>query len=447
MKSSRVRRFSITMNSLFVACLAFAAHGAANVFDDAVFWFRGGKDCVTADGNMQQGEFFDDLHADNDAHANHQMSMVNYSINAFKANAAFVSEQVIFPALGKSEAKDMQVLRLSNKAVKNGNAYYFWPETVNPRSVFANNYVTNEFTIISRMRLDDDGQARAQCVFKIGYKATEKRGMYLAFSELQDSTGTKYILGRRTPAETGDDASFSFTDLQIPTNTWFDLAVAVGNGKLRVGIALPETSGGNSTIVFAETPMWTGNLLSTGDDYRLFAYTGQSSYLAGNASGLDKTCFLGSVQQMAIWGRALGDEEVMAAFGMPRPALFRTGFDNGNSNEFGGSRSGVMQEIDGLGSWQSIVNTMAAGDTWMVNFTALRDEAGLPQIFSIKSLLDSAVAYIEPTLSNASHNVSLGSRRVAANGRTFWPVPSDLIAEGANTLIIRATLRHIPYAK
>ena len=442
MKSLTAHKFSMAANIFFATCLAFSAYGSANVFDDAVFWFRGGKD-ISGDGYMQQGEFFDDLHADNDAHANHQMSMVNYLVDsnskAFKGNAALVSEQVVFPALGKSEAKDMQVLRLSNKAVKSGTKYYFWPEVVNPRSVF-DNYIANEFTIISRIRLDDDGQGRTQCVFKVGYKASENRGMWLAFSELQDSTKTKYIIGRRTPTETGSDASFRFTDLQIPTNTWFDLAVVVGNGKLRIGIALPETSsthGNNSTIAFAETPMWTANSLSTGDDYRLFSYSGQSTYQEGSSSNtkLDKTCFIGSVQQMAIWGRRLEDEEVMEAFGMPRPAIFRTGFDNGSSNEFGGTRSGSTQSIDGLGSWQDISDTMLAGDTWTVSFNALRDEALLAQIFSLRSLPSSAPANIEVAL----NGTSLGTRHVGGNARVFWPAATNLVVEGENTLTVRRT--------
>ena len=75
MNSLTVHKFSMAMNSIFVACLAFAAHGSTNVFDDAVFWFRGGKDCVTPDGFMQQGEFYDDLNANDDSNLNHQMSM------------------------------------------------------------------------------------------------------------------------------------------------------------------------------------------------------------------------------------------------------------------------------------------------------------------------------------------------------------------------------------
>ena len=185
--------------------------------------------------------------------------------------------------------------------------------------------------------------------------------------------------------------------------------------------------------------MWTENctLLDDGK-YKLFCRDGQTTYKTANE--MDQTAFIGSVQQMAIWGRALSDQEVMEAFGMPRPAIFRTGFDNGGSNEFGGTRpdvAGETQEIDGLGSWQGVWNTMRAGDTWTVNFTALRDEAGLPQIFSVKSLGGSSAALIEPILTNATKNISLGEFRVTANGRTFWPVPANYIAEGANKLIIK----------
>ena len=73
MKQLAMRKCSRTLSGVFVACLGFAAQGAPNVFDDAVFWFRGGKD--DGDGYMQQGEFFDDLHANDNGNPNHQMIM------------------------------------------------------------------------------------------------------------------------------------------------------------------------------------------------------------------------------------------------------------------------------------------------------------------------------------------------------------------------------------
>ena len=425
----------------FMSAASLPAQGSTNVFNDAVFWFRGGKDKdLSGDGVgcMQQGEFFDDLNATNNSHANHQMSMQNYlkdtSSKAFKNNAAFVSEPVVFPALGNSAAKNMQVLRLSNKNVRNpsDNQYYYWPEVVNPYAVFKN--IESEYTIISRLRLDDDGMTRTQCVFRIGHNPTGKQGLKVSFSELQKSTGTKYIIVDRTPSEGQDDMQFSFDGIQIPTNTWFDLAVVVGNNSLRIGVAIPEalsSTSTNPTIAFSETSMWTANALPKSSAYyRLFCYTGQTTYQL--QEGADLSCFIGSVQQMAIWDRALEDHEAMEAFGMPRPMIFRTGLDNGGSAEFGGSRTNSTQAIDGLGSWQGLWNTMHIGDTWTVNFDALRDEAGLPQIFSIKSL-GSSSAQIEVTL----NGTSLGENYVASNGRTFWPVPANLITAGANTLVIK----------
>ena len=448
MKAGRMIKTCGRFKSLFamavMACLALAAQASPNVFDDAVFWFRGGND-KNSDGYIDQGEFFDDLRAETPADGNHNMTMASTLYigeygSLFKGNAVFRNEQVVFPALGASAAKDdVQVLHISDAAVNYNSKDYYFPFAVNPRHIFARNEVSNEYTIVSRIRLDDDNTHRSfeKCFLKIGYD--NNQGMWLGFKAQNTSKGCRQITGKRIDS-TGADSAFDL-DLHVPTNTWVDLAVVVGNGKLRVGIATPATNRyNNSTITFAETDVRTDNyeLLEDPDDayYMLFCRDGQKTH--AQAGGTDKTAFIGSVQQLAIWRRALTDQEVMDAFGMPRPAIFRTGFDNDVSNEFGGERIGSSQTIDGLGSWQNIANTMKAGDTWTVNFNALRDEAGLPQIFSIKSLRGSS-AQIEVTLNNASHNTSLGENRVGSEGRTFWPVPENLITAGANTLVISRT--------
>ena len=433
MRKNTIAASTAAMLACFLTAMPETAHGAPNVFDDAVFWFRGGKD-LNGDGYMQQGEFFDDLHADDNSHSNHgMMQMVAYKspYTGFYENASFRTETVVFPALGTSAGARMQVLHLANKAIKNDNTDYYWPQYIVPR-IFKNESISQEYSIVGRMKLDEDGLlARTQCVFRVGYDASSKKGMWLGFSELDETTNTKYITGRCTPGSNSDDSQFDFTNIQIPTNTWFDIAVVVGNNALRIGIAMPRYYGENPIIIFDETDMWTANCESLGATYyRFFTFNGELT-TARALANMDKDCFTGSVQQLAIWDRALTDQEVMEAFGMPRPAIFRTGFDNGASNEFGGTHSGASQTIDGLGSWQNIANTMKAGDTWTVNFTALRDEAGLPQIFSMKSLGGSA-ALIEPVL----NGTSLGERRVEENGRVFWPVANNLVSAGANTLVI-----------
>lgn len=421
----------------FMSAASLSAQGSTNVFNDAVFWFRGGKD-LNGDGYMQQGEFFDDLHANDPAHDNHKMDMSSMyytgQLDEFKKNAVFKKEPVVFPALGTSIVKEMQVLHISDDIVVNNTKSYYLPFDVKPRELFARYCISNEYTVVSRIRLDDDTYNRKYVFLRLGYDDTMRQGMWLGFAKRTSSShGCRQITCSCTPDSSGVNGEFDL-DLYVPTNMWVDVAVVVGNGKLRVGIAAPESSSNynnNPTIAFAETSMWTDHctLLEDGK-YRFFCLNGQTTF--AQVTGTDQTAFIGSVQQMAIWKRALTDQEVMEAFGMPRPAIFRTGFDNGSSSEFGGTRSDATQTIDGLGSWQGVWNTMKAGDTWTVNFNALRDEAELPQIFSIKSQSDSATALIEPKLNNQS----LGELHIAKNGRAFWPVPKGLITAGENTLVI-----------
>ncbi len=391
MRKNTIAALIAAMLACFLTAMPEPAHGAPNVFDDAVFWFRGGKD-RNGDHYMQQGEFFDDLNANDATLDNHKMPITGYtgSYVGFKENAAFANEQVVFPSLGTSIVKEMQVLHISNASKRQSNVYYYYPFRVDPRNVFANNNISKEYTIVSRIKMDEDGENRDECLFRIGYNASAKKGMYIALAKTPNSAGvtdigSRYIKGKCTPDSESGDTSFNFP-IRMPTNTWVDVAVVVGNGRLRVGIATPESSanhGNNSTIAFAETPMWTDNCELLEDGYRLFCFSGHAAPVETN--NVDKTYFLGSVQQLAIWGRTLTDQEVMDAFGMPRPALLRIGLDNDASNEFGGERSGAAQTIDGLASWQNVANTMNAGDIWTVNFNALRDEAGLAQILFIKS--------------------------------------------------------------
>lgn len=60
-----------------VACFAaVAAYG--DIYDDAIFWFRGGTN-VTANGRTAvKGDFFDSIHANDPTHKNHTASIWGY---------------------------------------------------------------------------------------------------------------------------------------------------------------------------------------------------------------------------------------------------------------------------------------------------------------------------------------------------------------------------------
>ena len=145
--SAHVEGVTAFFAAMLVCCISATplfAHGSTNVFNDAVFWFRGGKD-ISNDGYIQQGEFFDDLHANDASHVNHAMPMsssyyASGNATAFKNNAVFCDEDVVFPALGTNITKNMQVLRIAN-AVASSN---YFPFDVNPYRVFSDNDISNE---------------------------------------------------------------------------------------------------------------------------------------------------------------------------------------------------------------------------------------------------------------------------------------------------------------
>ena len=229
---------SASMLAVFISATPLSAHASTNVFDDAVFWFRGGKD-KDNDTYMQQGEFFDDLHADKNNHANHQMEMSSEyytgQLNVFRENAVINEEDVVFPALGTNFVKKMQVLHISD-AVKSKN---YFPFDVKPHGLFARENISNEYTVVSRIRLDDDEHNRVMCLMKIGYDSSKNKGMWLGFAS-QNANKCRRMAVQCTPNSGGAD-SVANLNLYVPTNTWVDLAVVVGGGKLRVGIAAPAS--------------------------------------------------------------------------------------------------------------------------------------------------------------------------------------------------------------
>ena len=424
-----------------------APRGSGCVFNDAVYWFRGGMD-KNGNGVIDVGEAFDDLHANDLSHANHG----RMAVNGWMENCEFVTEDVVLPAYGADAPRELQYLRLNNdftkEEVKEDGSIVtnVFPVAMNPYEIFSGHNISNKYSIVLRMRLESD-PSRTEYFFRIGNSA-EDPDLMIRFQP--DSTWvkstSKYVQAfrRRRNADgtisknSAEAASFSKVSddigLWAPTNKWFDMSIVVGDGKLRMGIAVSDKPGfyGHQTINFNETDMITEVDIANPTAYALFATQYRSSPDSATSWG-PSACFRGSVQQIAIWDRMLSDNEVMEAFGMPRPAIFRVGLANGSSSEFGGIRSSATQVIDGLGLWRNVANTMAPGDTWTVNFDAMCDEAGLPQIFSMHALPSSSPADISVSL----NGVLLGTKRVFAKSRVFWPVPENAVVSGSNTLTIR----------
>ena len=422
-----------------MAVAALAAF-AGNVYDDAVFWFRGGKERVTANGQMETGEFFDDMHADDLAHANHSLPLKGYA-----ENAVFATEPVVFPALGLSVTQDLQVLRIENHPhiSADGAVTNRYPAWINPHKIFADNNISNCYTMAFRLRRDrnvnGDSANNTEWFAKIGYGSYGGRfnGLLMGFYG-KDSTRDKYLFCYRSTLEGGNAGDSLGNVFYVPTNTWVDICLVVTGATLRVGMAAPmaitNSAGSIKTkaVQFHQIAMGAENcMLLPSGYYALFLETGTSA----ESSSAKSTGFLGSVQQVALWKRALSDTEIMEAFGMPRPSAFKTGLDNGASNEFGGTRTSPTQTIHSLEPWRELTNEMRAGDAWTVNFPIGVNDAGLAQMFYFRSLGTSEHAMVKVSV----NGTVIGVKSVAPGSRVYWPVPGNLMRSRENTLTLTRT--------
>ena len=404
----------------------------ANVFDDAVFWFRGGKDHVTVNGQLDKGEFFDDLHANDPTHTNHTLAVYGYP-----ENRTFRTEPVVFPAFGTSVTQDLQVLHIDNipHISADGTVTNRYPAWVCPYHLFKHHNISNEYTIIFRVRRDPrvgDLATGNQWLTKIAY--TGSNGLLVGFTG-DEATTNKHVMSYRI-VPNGTNSGAELGNLLLPSNTWADVSVVAGNGKLRVGIALPRlvTYKDNSMAFrFSSLSLDTDRCKIAGgvDNYTFFSEgTAKSESTSASVTG-----FRGSVQQLAVWKRALSDQEVAEAFGMPRPSVFRVGLDNDASNEFGGERASSSQTLNSSESWRELTNEMRAGDTWTANFTVPASENGLTQMFFFKALPASSAASLRVAVNGAI----VGVKSVLPGRRSWWPVPHGLIRAGANTLTVTRT--------
>ena len=96
-------------------CMVITAYG--DIYDDAIFWFRGGTN-VTANGRTAvKGDFFDSIHANDPTHKNHTASIWGY-----EDCRVLRYENVQFPC-NRDDRKSVPVLHLScktNTAVVSG---------------------------------------------------------------------------------------------------------------------------------------------------------------------------------------------------------------------------------------------------------------------------------------------------------------------------------------
>ena len=424
-----------------VACLfALASVAYGDVYDDAIFWFRGGTN-VTANGRTAvKGDLFDSIHANDPSHKNHTATFFGY-----EDCRVLRYEDVQFPC-NRDDRKSVPVLHLPlGMKVSNGGAItnLFM---AGASAHFLYGQISNEYTVVMRLRREAGYATNTSAwVTRFGYNGATG-GILFGFMHDRNNNDLVYpsMYCASTNTSTGATGlqEYWFRSLPMPpTNKWFDISLAVSGSVVRVGLARPayETINGSgqkvvnfqtATATMIPDPYQLAHPVSSEGSWRFFMQASASSAKTP-ANTSRKDSFVGSVQQIAVWNRTLTDDEVHEAWGWPHEKVFKVGLENGASNEFGSNAAPAAQAIDAYGPLGEKSPNIPPGGTWTVTFFGATNEVGLAQLLTLTATAGSAVG----TISASVNGTSVGSQTIQPGRTATWYVPGTAFKKGPNNTL------------
>ena len=431
-----MKKITIALFALAMAAVPAGAH----VFDDAVFYFNGGKD-ANGNGYFDTGELRNivDANASNTA----RPTIANFH--------RMTNEVVHCPYSGKTFT---------------GSCLNFSPEithtyttnivgdvtnvTVEARGRVSKVYIDNVFkdvtgncsnySVVVRFRRDaihkvaDDFQ---DWMLRIGYDWNNGgRGLAIGYNGSPMTNRYFTLMAGRQSFNKNENRWKSTTE----TNAWTDVAVAVDGWKVKVWYMQENDNqlrSAEHTFSYhnvnlsqlAAQSNWQIQLGSEQDVSSTSTVIYTMTNGARKASHNAYKCWAGSIQQLAFWTRTLTDADVRQAFGGTAPVELQVGLANGASTEFRGETSAA-----GTGNWEELSPSLAAGGSLSLTYT--NDFAIMvPQVLALI-----------PTPASAS-----GALRVKVNGSlvrsvavmpghtNLVPVASTFFRPGANTITLERT--------
>ena len=262
-------------------------------------------------------------------------------------------------------------------------------------------------------------------IFSVGYDWTNDRGTGLGID------GSRHIVaycGRAT-------LYFALPEGQEPfrAGEWMDLGYTMSNGWCRVFV---QREGGGFLSLGAQNSHSTGSgtaqtTLHLGTSNNYAAYQ-EEKYVG----------FRGLVHQIAVWRRALTEDEVMSAFAWPRRDLFRLGAANGTSYDFAGTED--VFTIPENGAFHDAKPTiMTSGGTYTVKFSVPSDQVNKNQLLRVVTTQASSDAVLSVELNGKSVFYFNKEREkietlVAASGEiSEFGVHKSFLKEGENVLVLK----------
>ena len=431
-----MKKIKIALFALAMAAVPAGAH----VFDDAVFYFNGGKD-ANGDGYFNTGELRNivDANASNTARPTitnfHRMT--NEVVHCPYSGKTFTSGCLNFPQEITHTYTTNIVGDVTNVTVEaRGRVSKVYIDNVF-KDVIGN---CSNYSAVVRFRRDavpkivDDFQ---DWMLRIGYDWNNGgRGLAIGYNGSPMTNRYFTLMAGRQSFNKNENRWKSTTE----TNAWTDLAVAVDGWKVKVWymqendkqLRSAEHTFSYHNVNLSQLAAQSNWQIQLGSEQDV---SSTSTVIYAMTNGVKKSssnaykCWAGSIQQLAFWTRTLTDADVRQAFGGTAPVELQVGLANGASTEFRGETSAA-----GTGNWEELSPSLAAGGSLSLTYT--NDFAIMvPQVLTLI-----------PTPASAS-----GALRVKVNGSlvksvavmpghtNLVPVASTFFRPGANTITLERT--------
>ena len=295
----------------------------------------------------------------------------------------------------------------------------------------------HETTVLARIRIDDyaaDEHSGTLSILDLGYGWSGEAGTSLRLVE-SDGVGSDDFWVRAYHGTNCDDfkGMLSKDRYRISKGKWIDFALTV---KGRMNCLSYQVEGGDFYTEVQYAPIATNKntryeFMNLGTDL-----VGVADGAINEMAASKVTQFRGQIQQLAIWDRALSQDEVKQCFradcGDKDDAL-KLGVVNHNSAEFAGDATTV--DAGANDAWLSMTNALArAGDTLTIRFDLPTDKVFLPRTFRFSASPNAPVgAKIAVKINGCPIDDALA---VVADKTVSVAVPPVVFKSIGNTLVI-----------
>ena len=344
---------------------------------------------------------------------------------------------VLLPARGETFQTDCLAFEPEWRTVTEGTNE--WKDVRPAQMDFQGMTIVGSMTLLARVRITQDFvNAPEQFLYNNAHKyASDHTQGGRLFGFYKDTSNSNFV-----PRVFGGSAASSAT-IPMVTNTWYDVAWTWAQGT--------DESGGDAiTVTVADAAhgirVWSGTVRTnqftqTEKNVRIGGQTQANTWITwrgadgkDTSGGATRKMFCGDVHQLAVWNRALSQDEVAMAMGYPR-ALFGVGSADGASGEFAPAGSGAY-DYTVSDSWHGMAGTLDSSHRSLtLRYTPQLSWNGMAQGFRVRAATVGNGSQ-RATLSLSVNGKNLGAQTIESGADTWWWVEKSRVASGENVAVL-----------